>query len=48
MADAAGLPFEQALKKAEDLYLNQLMSCRDASEGIQALIEKRPAVWKHK
>lgn len=48
LTDTAGLPFEDALKRSEDIYLNQLMSYRDPSEGIQAFIDKRPAVWKHK
>lgn len=46
--ESRGPRFEEALKHAEDLYLNQLMSLRDPMEGVQAVIEKRPAAWKHK
>jgi cyclohexa-1,5-dienecarbonyl-CoA hydratase len=48
IAEAWGLPFEEALKRTEDIYLNQLMSHRDPTEGIQAFIEKRAPQWKHK
>jgi cyclohexa-1,5-dienecarbonyl-CoA hydratase len=48
MAEVSGLPFEDALKKAEDAYLNKLMSCRDPLEGIQAFIDKRAPAWKHR
>jgi cyclohexa-1,5-dienecarbonyl-CoA hydratase len=48
LIDATGLPFEDALKRSEDIYLNQLMSYRDPSEGVQAFIDKRPPSWKHK
>ncbi len=33
------------LQEVEDLYLDQLMSTRDAVEGLQAFIAKRPAKW---
>jgi cyclohexa-1,5-dienecarbonyl-CoA hydratase len=48
MVDTMGLPFVEALKKAEDNYLNKLMSYKDPSEGIQAFIDKRAPSWKHK
>ncbi len=40
------LGFEQALKLSEDLYLTQLMKTHDATEGLQAFVEKRKPVWK--
>ena len=40
--------FDEALKRAEDIYLNQLMQLKDAVEGIEAFIAKRPPRWKHK
>jgi cyclohexa-1,5-dienecarbonyl-CoA hydratase len=40
------LGFEQALNLSEDLYLNQLMKTHDATEGLQAFVEKRKPVWK--
>jgi cyclohexa-1,5-dienecarbonyl-CoA hydratase len=32
----------------ERLYLNELMSTRDAVEGLEAFIAKRPAMWEHR
>jgi cyclohexa-1,5-dienecarbonyl-CoA hydratase len=46
--ETSGLPFDIAIKHAEDIYLNDLMSYRDPAEGIEAFIAKRPANWKHK
>jgi cyclohexa-1,5-dienecarbonyl-CoA hydratase len=42
------LGFEEALGLSEDLYLNQLMKTQDATEGLQAFMEKRKPVWKDK
>ena len=46
--ETSGLTFEEALKRSEDIYLNQLMSCSDPVEGIEAFIAKRPPHWRHK
>lgn len=35
------------LEEVEALYLNDLMSTRDAVEGLTAFIAKRPAKWKN-
>ena len=48
MSQAAGLSFEDALKRTEDIYLNQLMSFKDPQEGVEAFIAKRQPRWKHK
>ena len=40
--------FDEALKRTEDIYLNQLMQLKDVVEGIEAFIAKRPPRWKHK
>jgi cyclohexa-1,5-dienecarbonyl-CoA hydratase len=48
MTRSSGLPFDEALKRSEDVYLNQLMSRKDPQEGIEAFIAKRPPKWKHK
>jgi cyclohexa-1,5-dienecarbonyl-CoA hydratase len=32
----------------EELYLNGLMSTRDAVEGLEAFLAKRPAMWEHR
>jgi cyclohexa-1,5-dienecarbonyl-CoA hydratase len=48
ITQAAGLSFEEALKGAEKVYLNQLMSYKDPQEGVEAFIEKRAPRWKHR
>jgi cyclohexa-1,5-dienecarbonyl-CoA hydratase len=45
--EAAGKPFVDALARAEDIYLNELMTTNDAKEGLAAFLEKRKAVWRH-
>jgi enoyl-CoA hydratase/carnithine racemase len=45
---ALDLPFSDALRHAEDVYLNQLMGTEDAEEGLRAIIEKRRPAWKDK
>ena len=45
---ALDLPFPDALRHAEDVYLNQLMGTEDAEEGLRAIIEKRRPTWKDK
>jgi cyclohexa-1,5-dienecarbonyl-CoA hydratase len=46
IAGAFDLPFDEALRHAEDVYLNQLMATEDAEEGLRAVMEKRKPVWK--
>ncbi|MGA2983177.1 MAG: enoyl-CoA hydratase/isomerase family protein [Terriglobia bacterium] len=41
-------PFDEALKRAQSIYLNQLFDLQDSREGLQALFEKRKPVWKNK
>lgn len=38
--------YEEALYKAENLYLRELMSLHDAQEGIRAFLEKREPKWR--
>ena len=49
-AIAGGLdkPFDEALRHAEDVYLNQLLGSEDASEGLRAVREKRKPAWRNK
>lgn len=48
MLSGEGLSFQEALKNAEDIYLNQLMALEDTNEGLKAFIERRTPVWKDK
>jgi enoyl-CoA hydratase/carnithine racemase len=41
-------PFEEALKRSQDIYLNQLFDLEDSQEGLRAMVEKRKPVWKNK
>lgn len=47
-AIAGGLdqPASDAIRNAEDVYLNQLMATEDAEEGLRAILEKRKPTWK--
>lgn len=48
IVETGGRSFDDALKHAEDLYLNRLMLHKDPIEGVQAFTDKRPPLWKHK
>ncbi len=48
MNTTGNLNFEEALKQAASFYLNDLMSCQDPVEGIEAFLAKRSPQWKHK
>jgi len=43
-----GRPFLEALERAEDIYLNELMKTEDAQEGVKAFMEKRKPEWRNK
>lgn len=47
-AIAGGLeqPLPEAIRQAEDIYLNQLMGTEDAEEGLKAVMAKRKPAWK--
>lgn len=42
------IPWQDGLKVAEKIYLEELMKTEDANEGLQAFLEKRKPVWKDK
>lgn len=46
IAGGLDLPFSDAVRHAENVYLNQLMASDDASEGLRAIMEKRKPAWK--
>ena len=46
IAEGLDLPGPDAIRNAEDVYLNQLMSTEDAEEGLRAILEKRRPTWK--
>lgn len=43
-----GRPLAEAMKKSQDIYLNQLMALQDVEEGLRAVLEKRKPVWKNR
>jgi enoyl-CoA hydratase/carnithine racemase len=46
IAGGLDLPFLDAVRAAEDVYLNQLMGTEDFEEGLRAIMSKRKPVWK--
>ncbi len=38
--------FERDIERLERLYLDELMATADATEGIEAFLERRPPVWR--
>ena len=40
--------FNEALKRSEEIYCNQLLKTQDVEEGVKAFLEKRPAKWTHR
>lgn len=43
-----GNTFEDALEKAERIYLEEMAKTADVAEGAQAFLEKRQPVWRHR
>ena len=46
IAGGLDLPYEDAVRHAEDVYLNQLLNTQDVEEGLRAVAEKRKPAWK--
>lgn len=40
--------FSEALKKSEQIYLEELLRTEDVEEGVQAFLEKRKPRWSHR
>ena len=47
-SDGLTLPFDEALRAVEEIYLNELMSTEDAQEGLRAVLERRKPEWKNR
>jgi cyclohexa-1,5-dienecarbonyl-CoA hydratase len=43
-----GRSLDSALKDVENMYLNELMKTQDATEGVNAFIQKRKPVWRNR
>lgn len=43
-----GNAFEDALEKAERIYLEEMAKTADVAEGAQAFLEKRQPTWRHR
>jgi enoyl-CoA hydratase/carnithine racemase len=46
IAGGLDLSYEDALRHAEDVYLNQLLQTQDVEEGLRSVVEKRKPAWK--
>lgn len=46
LRQTALLGFDEALAKAESIYLRDLMSGSDPAEGLDAFVEKRSPIWR--
>ncbi len=46
IAGGLDLPYDEAVRHAEDVYLNQLLATHDVEEGLRAVAEKRRPAWK--
>jgi len=44
---ASGAPLAEALRRAGDIYVHELMSASDPVEGLEAFLAKRAPVWRH-
>lgn len=47
MAGSEATTFEEGLKNAESIYIDELTKTRDLGEGIAAFMEKRKPVWSN-
>ncbi len=44
--EGASAGYEQAIRRIEGIYIDDLMRTRDANEGLAAFLEKRQPVWR--
>lgn len=45
---ATGRSFHEALYQVEQIYVKEMMPTDDATEGLNAFMEKREPVWKNR
>lgn len=43
-----GLPLREGVRNSMKVFLNELADLEDSQEGLRALVEKRPPVWKNR
>lgn len=48
LRDATGHDFEEALDRAQELYIRELTKTEDMVEGMNAFLEKRPPAWRNR
>jgi cyclohexa-1,5-dienecarbonyl-CoA hydratase len=48
MRAASGVPLAEALRRAGDIYVHELMAASDPVEGLEAFLAKRAPVWRHR
>lgn len=46
--DGMGVSMRQALRNAENIFLNELFKLEDSQEGLRAILEKRKPQWKNR
>lgn len=47
LRSVAGMPIFEALHDAERIYMEEVMTTQDATEGLLSFLEKRQPLWKH-
>jgi cyclohexa-1,5-dienecarbonyl-CoA hydratase len=40
--------FDEALRRTEEIYVDQLLATHDVEEGVRAFLEKRKPLWTHR
>jgi cyclohexa-1,5-dienecarbonyl-CoA hydratase len=48
LRESSRLPVMEAHARVHEIYVTDLMTTKDAHEGLRSFVEKRPAAWKHR